>query len=54
LVVLRSFSYVCCLAGAAYGWSDIDVHIVADGKHYLVEERPDEVAELIERHAAGR
>ena len=39
---------------ASYGWSDIDVRIVADGKHYLVEERPDDVAELIERHAASR
>jgi pimeloyl-ACP methyl ester carboxylesterase len=39
---------------ASYGWSDIDVHIVPDGKHYLVEEQPDEVAELIERHAASR
>ncbi|HEY6315399.1 MAG TPA: hypothetical protein VIY52_31970, partial [Streptosporangiaceae bacterium] len=39
---------------ANYGWSDIEVHIVADGKHYLVEERPDDVAELIERHAAHR
>jgi pimeloyl-ACP methyl ester carboxylesterase len=39
---------------ANYGWSDIEVHIVADGKHYLVEERPDDIAELIEHHAAGR
>jgi pimeloyl-ACP methyl ester carboxylesterase len=39
---------------AHYGWSDIEVHIVADGKHYLVEERPDDVVELIERHTANR
>lgn len=39
---------------ANYGWSNIEIHIVADGKHYLVEERPDDVAELIERHAANR
>ena len=39
---------------ANYGWSDIAVHIVAGGKHYLPEERPDDVAQLIERHAASR
>jgi pimeloyl-ACP methyl ester carboxylesterase len=37
-----------------HGWSDIEVRIVADGKHYLVEERPDDVAELIESHSANR
>lgn len=37
-----------------YGWSDIGVHILAGGQHYLAEERPDDVAELIERHAASR
>jgi pimeloyl-ACP methyl ester carboxylesterase len=39
---------------ANYGWSDIDVQIIADGRHYLAEERPDDVAELIERHTANR
>jgi pimeloyl-ACP methyl ester carboxylesterase len=39
---------------ANYGWSDIEVHIVTDGKHYLVEERPDDIAGLIEHHAASR
>ena len=39
---------------ANYGWSNVQVHIVNDGKHYLVEERPDDVAELIERHTARR
>jgi pimeloyl-ACP methyl ester carboxylesterase len=39
---------------AGHGWSDVQVHIVPDGRHYLVEERPDEVAGLIERHAADR
>jgi len=28
--------------------------IVADGRHYLVDERPEAVADLIERHAAAR
>lgn len=37
-----------------HGSSDLDVQIVPDGKHYLVEERPDDVADLIERHAANR
>ena len=35
-----------------YGWSDVRVHIINEAKHYLVEERPNEVAELIERHTA--
>jgi pimeloyl-ACP methyl ester carboxylesterase len=39
---------------ANYGWSDVQMHIVDDGKHYLVEERPNDVAELIERHAASK
>lgn len=39
---------------ATYGWSDIEVRIVADGKHYLPEERPDDIAELIEHHATDR
>jgi pimeloyl-ACP methyl ester carboxylesterase len=39
---------------ANHGWSDVDVHIIEEAKHYLVEERPDEVAELIERHIAAR
>ena len=37
-----------------YGWSDIDVRIVTGGRHYLAEERPDDIAELLENHAAGR
>jgi pimeloyl-ACP methyl ester carboxylesterase len=37
---------------ANYGWSDVDAHIVAAAKHYLVEERPDDIADLIEGHAA--
>lgn len=39
---------------ANYGWSDVQVEIIEDGKHYLVEERPSEVVELIERHAIDR
>jgi pimeloyl-ACP methyl ester carboxylesterase len=37
-----------------YGWSDVRVHIINDAKHYIVEEQPDGVAELIERHTASR
>jgi len=37
-----------------YGWADVEVHVVDGAKHYLVEERPDEVAELIEQHAGAR
>lgn len=36
-----------------YGWSNVRVRIVNGAKHYLAEERPDEVAELIERHTAS-
>jgi pimeloyl-ACP methyl ester carboxylesterase len=36
-----------------YGWSDVQVHIINNAKHYLVEERPNDVAKLIERHAAS-
>lgn len=36
-----------------YGWSDVGIHIVNGAKHYLVEERPDEIVELIERHTAS-
>jgi hypothetical protein len=32
----------------------VRVEILENGRHYLPEERPDEVAELIERHAANR
>ena len=30
---------------ANYGWADVRVRVVDDAQHYLVEERPDEVAE---------
>ncbi len=33
-----------------HGWSDVRVHEVRGAAHYLVEERPEEIAELIERH----
>lgn len=39
---------------ANYGWANVEVHIIAGGQHYVVEERPDDVAGLIERHAANR
>jgi pimeloyl-ACP methyl ester carboxylesterase len=39
---------------AHHGWTDVQVEIVENGRHYLPEERPDDVAELIERHAANR
>jgi hypothetical protein len=32
----------------------VRVEIIKNGRHYLPEERPDEVAGLIERHAANR
>jgi pimeloyl-ACP methyl ester carboxylesterase len=34
-----------------FGWSTVDVRTVADGQHYLIEERPDEIVALLERHA---
>ena len=36
---------------AEYGWTDVDAFIVAGARHYLPEERPGEIAELIETHA---
>lgn len=39
---------------SAYGWSTVEACSVRDAKHYLAEERPGEVAELIERHALSR
>jgi len=39
---------------AHYGWTDVQVEILASGRHYLPEERPDDVAELIERHPGKR
>jgi pimeloyl-ACP methyl ester carboxylesterase len=39
------------LLRAEYGWPDVEAAIVEGGRHYLPEERPDEIAELIERHA---
>jgi pimeloyl-ACP methyl ester carboxylesterase len=37
---------------AHHGWTDVHVEVLENGRHYLAEERPDDVAELIERHAA--
>lgn len=34
-----------------HGWTHVQVVILENGRHYLPEERPDEIAELIERHA---
>jgi predicted dithiol-disulfide oxidoreductase (DUF899 family) len=39
---------------AEYGWTDVDAAIVAGARHYLPEERPGEIAELIETHARRR
>jgi pimeloyl-ACP methyl ester carboxylesterase len=39
---------------ARHGWTDVRVEVLENGRHYLAEERPDDVAELIERHAADR
>jgi pimeloyl-ACP methyl ester carboxylesterase len=41
------------LLRAEYGWSDVDAVIVEGGRHYLPDERPAEIAELIERHAVA-
>ena len=35
---------------AEYGWTDVEAAIVEGARHYLPEERPAEIAELIERH----
>lgn len=36
-----------------HGWSNVGVQIINGAKHYLAEERPNEVAELIEHHTAN-
>ena len=36
---------------AEYGWTDTAAAIVKGARHYLPEERPAEIAELIETHA---
>jgi pimeloyl-ACP methyl ester carboxylesterase len=33
-----------------FGWSHVAVRVVPDGQHYLVEERADDIATLIEDH----
>jgi len=30
-----------------FGWAAVDAHIIDDGQHYLIEERPDEVVALL-------
>jgi pimeloyl-ACP methyl ester carboxylesterase len=35
----------------AHGWSSVRTEIVANGGHYLPDEKPDAVAALIERYA---
>ena len=37
---------------ANYGWAKVEVEIIKDGKHYVVEEQSQEIAALIERHAS--
>jgi pimeloyl-ACP methyl ester carboxylesterase len=39
---------------AHHGWTDVQVEVLENGRHYLAEERPDDIAELIERHATVR
>jgi pimeloyl-ACP methyl ester carboxylesterase len=39
---------------AHHGWADVQSAVVEGGRHYLPDEHPGEVAELIERHAAVR
>ena len=39
------------LLGAEFGWTDTQAVIVEGGRHYLPDERPAEIAALIERHA---
>jgi pimeloyl-ACP methyl ester carboxylesterase len=36
------------------GWCDVSVVILEDGQHYVVEERPDQIAALIEGHVRAR
>jgi pimeloyl-ACP methyl ester carboxylesterase len=38
---------------AHYGWTDVQVRVLENARHYLAEERPDDVVELIESHTGG-
>lgn len=35
-----------------FGWSDVDVTVIDGGQRYLIEERPDDIITLIERHVS--
>jgi pimeloyl-ACP methyl ester carboxylesterase len=35
---------------STYGWMNVSTAVVADGQHYLIEERPDDIVRLIEGH----
>jgi pimeloyl-ACP methyl ester carboxylesterase len=37
---------------SSYGWSDVKVELIANGGHYLADEKPQAVIELIERYAS--
>lgn len=36
---------------AEYSWTETRAEIIPDGRHYLPEERPKEIADLVEHHA---
>ena len=37
-----------------FGSSDVEVTVIYDCQHYVVEERPDDIIRLIQRHAGPR
>jgi pimeloyl-ACP methyl ester carboxylesterase len=37
-----------------FGWTDVEAHIVPDGQHYIVEERPEDVVTLLESGDTSR
>jgi pimeloyl-ACP methyl ester carboxylesterase len=41
------------LLRAEYGWADVEATVVEGARHYLPDERPAEIAALIERHVRG-
>ena len=46
----RALAAVATNLQTAYGWADVAAHVVSDGQHYLIEERPDDITRLIENH----
>ena len=50
---LATLNPIIAEALRAHGWADVTLAAIADSGHWVVDEQPAQVAELIERHAAN-